>query len=205
LCVDTKAGVVYGFGRSKYGWGISPERWQSGEKYYQVHATPIESSGNQDDQTKWRRGTSLPRKPLWSVRSDIEARAMAVTGNHVLIAGPKGRTVFSEPAFRGEEGVALQILDKRTGAVVQEITLPAIPTFDGLIAALGNVYVSLENGSIVGVKPDPVQQGYCANNMKSELTNDFSLPKTANGRMGFLNNASGISELKAWTMRPPEE
>jgi len=25
----------------------------------------------------------------------------------------------------------------------------------------------------------------------SELTNDFSLPKTANGRIGLLNNASG--------------
>jgi hypothetical protein len=83
---------------------------------------------------------------------------MAVTGNHVLIAGPNGGTVFSEPAFRGEEGVALQIFDKRTGAVVQEITLPAIPTFDGLIVALDYVYVSLEDGSIVGVTPDPVQQ-----------------------------------------------
>jgi hypothetical protein len=156
LCVNTKAGVIYGFGRSKYGWGISPERWQSDEKYYQVHATPIASSDNQDDQTKWRRGTSLPRKPLWSVRSDIEARAMAVTGNHLLIAGPKGRTVFSEPAFRGEEGVALQILDKRMGAVVQEISLSAVPTFDGLIAALDHVYVSLENGSIVGFRGQSV-------------------------------------------------
>jgi outer membrane protein assembly factor BamB len=160
LCVDTEAGIVYGFGRNKYGWGISPDRWQSGEKYYQVHATPIESSDNQDDQTNWRRGTSLPHKALWSVRSDIEARAMAVTGNHVLIAGPKGKTVFSEAAFRGEEGVALQILDKDTGNAVQEISLPAIPTFDGLIAALDHVYVSLEDGNIVCVKPDPVQQGY---------------------------------------------
>ena len=158
LCVDKQPRIVYGFGRSQYGWGISPERWQSGERYYQVHATPIESSDNQDDQTKWRRGTSLPRTPLWSVRSDIEARAMAVTGSHVLIAGPKGKTVFSEPAFSGEEGVALQILDKNTGAVVQEISLPAIPTFDGLIAALDHVYLALEDGSIVCAKPDPVQQ-----------------------------------------------
>jgi hypothetical protein len=85
---------------------------------------------------------------------------MAVTGNHVLIAGPKGKTVFSENAYRGEEGVALQLLDRKTGSVVQEISLPANPTFDGLIAAQGNVYVSLENGSIVGVTPDPVQQRY---------------------------------------------
>jgi hypothetical protein len=44
----------------------------------------------------------------------------------------------------------LQILDKDTGDVIQEISLPANPTFDGLIAVQDNVYVSLENGSIVG-------------------------------------------------------
>ena len=81
---------------------------------------------------------------------------MAVTGNHVLLAGPKGKTVFSEAAFRGEDGVALQILDKNRGAVVQEMSLPAVPTFDGLIAAQGHVYVSLENGSIVGFRGESV-------------------------------------------------
>jgi hypothetical protein len=154
LCVDEQTRIVYGYGRNKYGWGISPERWQAGEKYYRVHATPIESSDNQDDQTNWRRGISVPRKPLWSIRSDIEARAMAVTGNHVLIAGRKGKAVFSESAFRGEDGVALQILDKKTGDVIQEMSLPAVPTFDGLIAALDHVYLSLEDGSIVGFRGD---------------------------------------------------
>ena len=37
------------------------------------------------------------------------------------------------------------------------------------------------------------------------LMNVHSLPKTANGRIGFLNNATGISELKAWTMTLSEE
>jgi hypothetical protein len=36
------------------------------------------------------------------------------------------------------------------------------------------------------------------------LMNVYSLPKPASGRIGFLNNASGISELKAWTMTLPE-
>jgi hypothetical protein len=85
---------------------------------------------------------------------------MAVTGSHVLVAGPKGKTVFSESAFRGEEGVALQIFDKKTGDIIQEISLPANPTFDGLIAAEGNVYVSLENGSIACAKPGALQQRY---------------------------------------------
>jgi hypothetical protein len=37
------------------------------------------------------------------------------------------------------------------------------------------------------------------------LMNVFSLPKPASGRIGFLNNATGISDLKAWTMTLPEE
>jgi hypothetical protein len=52
--------------------------------------------------------------------------------------------------------VALQILDKKTRDVIQEISLPANPTFDGLIAAQGNVYVPLENGSIVGFRGESV-------------------------------------------------
>ena len=37
------------------------------------------------------------------------------------------------------------------------------------------------------------------------LMNVYSLPKPASGRIGFLNNAGGIGELKAWTMSLPEE
>jgi len=153
LCVDEKSGIVFGFGRNKYEWGVRPDRWLSGEKHYQVHATPIAPPAGAEDEPDVRRGTSLPRTPLWSVRADIEARAMAVTGGHVLIAGPRGKTVFSERALRGGDGVLLQVFDKTDGAVVQELPLDAVPTFDGLIAALGNVYVSLQDGGIVCLGP----------------------------------------------------
>jgi outer membrane protein assembly factor BamB len=155
LCVDRDQEMIYGFGRNKYGWGIKPEDWQAGEKYYQVHATPVKEAAGKKPEAGWRRGTSLPHTPEWAVDSDVEARAMAVAGSHVLIAGPKGNTVFSENAFRGKEGVVLQVLDKASGAVVQEIPLAANPTFDGLIAALGKVYVSLENGTLVCLQPRP--------------------------------------------------
>jgi hypothetical protein len=39
----------------------------------------------------------------------------------------------------------------------------------------------------------------------SELMNDLILLKPASGRIGFLSNATGISDLKAWTMTLPEE
>jgi hypothetical protein len=37
------------------------------------------------------------------------------------------------------------------------------------------------------------------------LMNVYSLPKPASGRIGFLNNASSISELQAWTMSLTEK
>lgn len=153
LCVDEKSGIVFGLGRNKYEWGVRPDRWLSGEKHYQVHATPIAPPTDAENEPNVRRGTSLPRTPLWSVRAEIEARAMAVTGDYVLIAGPKGKTVFSETALRGGDGVFLQVLDRTNGTVVQEIPLDAVPTFDGLIAALGNVYVSLQDGCIICLGP----------------------------------------------------
>jgi len=148
LCVDMGAGIVYGFGRNMYGWGIRPERWQSGEKHYRVHATPIKPT-DAEDEPKVRRGTSLPRTPLWSIKPEVEARAMAVTDGHVLIAGPRGKTAFSKEAFHGEEGVGLQVLDKATGEIVQKLSLPAVPAFDGLVAAYGRVYGALGNGSVI--------------------------------------------------------
>jgi hypothetical protein len=37
------------------------------------------------------------------------------------------------------------------------------------------------------------------------LMNVFSLPKPASGRIGFLSNATGISDLRTWTMTLPEK
>jgi hypothetical protein len=37
------------------------------------------------------------------------------------------------------------------------------------------------------------------------LFNVLALPKGATGRIGFLNHARGISELKAWAMTLPDE
>jgi len=148
LCIDADAGIIYGFGRNKYGWGVRPDRWQSGEKRYQMHATPIKPLAAEDE-PKVRRGAALPRTPLWSAKPQVEARAMAVTRDQVLIAGPRGKTVFSEAAFRGQEGIALQVLDKATGKLRQELPLPAMPAFDGLITAFGRVYLSLRDGSVV--------------------------------------------------------
>ena len=154
LCIDAAAGIIYGFGRNKYGWGIRPDRWQSGDKHYQAHATPI-GPMDAEDEPKVRRGTALPRTPLWSVKSQVEARAMAVTRGHGLIAGPRGKPTFLDAAFRGKEGIGLQVLDKTTGKLCQELPLPAMPAFDGLITAFGRVYLALRDGSVVCYEGSP--------------------------------------------------
>ena len=153
LCIDQAGGLAFGFGRSLYGWGIQPETWRAGHKRYQVRATPISPEtaklATAPDPRGRRRGIASARRSVWAVKATVEARAMAVTRDHVLLAGPRGKTVFSDGAFRGEEGSDLQVLDKATGKLLQELPLPAMPAFDGLIVAYGRVHLSLRDGSVI--------------------------------------------------------
>jgi len=153
LCIDHDAGLAFGFGRSRYGWGIQPEAWRSGRKRYEIRASPISSRtvglAAEPDTRGVRRGTALARRSLWAVKATVAARAMAVTPEHVILAGPKADTVFSLEAFEGKKGIALQILDRGNGELLQEKELDAVPVYDGLTAAFGRAYLALQDGSIV--------------------------------------------------------
>ena len=50
---------------------------------------------------------------------------------------------------RDAEGGFLHAFAAHNGAVFQEMRLEASPVWDGLAAAAGRLYVSLENGSLV--------------------------------------------------------
>ena len=80
----------------------------------------------------------------------IHPRAMIKAGNSLYLAGyPSDSTV---PHFYGEpikdKGILLQI-DATSGEVLSQTDLPASPVFDGMSAASGKLYMSLENGGVV--------------------------------------------------------
>ena len=53
----------------------------------------------------------------------------------------------------GAKGGLLCAINKRDGAERMQMKLPSIPVFDGLIAAAGGLYVSLEDGSLMCLRP----------------------------------------------------
>jgi outer membrane protein assembly factor BamB len=80
----------------------------------------------------------------------IHPRAMIKAADVLYLAGyPSGSTI---PHFYGEpirdKGILLQI-DASSGQIVSQTELPASPTFDGMSAADGKLYLSLENGSVI--------------------------------------------------------
>jgi hypothetical protein len=80
----------------------------------------------------------------------IHPRAMLKAADVLYLAGhPAESTV---PHFDGEpikdKGILLEI-DASSGDVLSQADLPASPMFDGMSAANGRLYISLENGSVI--------------------------------------------------------
>ena len=93
-------------------------------------------------------------------------RAMAVTGDTLVIAGPadlidedaafqsileettQKKLVAQDAALKGQSGAMLQTVDAKTGETLAECRLESPPVFDGLIAAGTRVYVTTTDGKV---------------------------------------------------------
>jgi hypothetical protein len=51
-------------------------------------------------------------------------------------------------SFAGQRGVVLKIVNAADGAEIATTPLPAMPVFDGLSAAGGDLYISLKDGTV---------------------------------------------------------
>ena len=97
-------------------------------------------------------------------------RAMVSTADSLFVAGPsdvmdEGELLFRDvhkygandraaaakqaALWRGEDGALLHVVSKADGKTLATHKLEALPRFDGLIAANGRLYVSLENGKLI--------------------------------------------------------
>jgi hypothetical protein len=119
-----------------------------------------EEKSEKDAKGKKRRSapSGPPTKLVWSQRDSLMVRAMVKVGDALVVAGPpdlgqKDANVLqfkNEPealaGFLGQKGVFLRVVSAKDGGKISECTLDAMPVFDGMSAARGRVYVSLENG-----------------------------------------------------------
>lgn len=88
---------------------------------------------------------------------------MVVGANNLVVAGTpdvgkrhKNRyllrfTNASEAlaAFEGKKGIQLKILSKQDGKDLFTMDMDSLPIFDGMSAANGKLYVSLQDGSVL--------------------------------------------------------
>ena len=106
-------------------------------------------------------GYTRAEPPLWTAWLPIRIRAMVKAGDVLFVAGPPDDLDPDDPyaAFEGRRGARLAAVSAKDGTKLGEHQLNVSPVFDGLIAAAGRLYASLEDGSLVCLKPATPKSG----------------------------------------------
>ncbi len=107
---------------------------------------------------------------LWELaKPDLLANAMVLAGENLFLAGPpdvadEEKTygfVFGgnddinrqmrrqEQAWQGKQGALLWVVSADTGNKLSQYKIPAIPVWDGMIAANRRLYLSLKDGTVL--------------------------------------------------------
>ncbi len=86
----------------------------------------------------------------WSQRIPVRVRAMALTADRLLVAGPPDVVDPKDPlgAFQGRKGGLLYVIDAASGERLAEHTLPSPPVFNGAAVAGGRLFLAGEDGSL---------------------------------------------------------
>ena len=87
----------------------------------------------------------------WSVAVPLLVKAMVLTGDNVIAGGVPDAVDPDEPwaAFEGRGGAEIAIHAKSDGSPVGTYELPAAAVHDGMAAAHGRLFISLEDGKLV--------------------------------------------------------
>ena len=115
--------TVYGYGRKSVHWS---NEFQDGP--YRVFARQRDAD-----------------KPTWSVSVPIRVHGMVLAGDVIFAAGPAADKL-EDAGARGALLLALSAVD---GSVLARYSLAAPPVFDGMAAAGGRLYLSLEGGDLL--------------------------------------------------------
>ncbi|MBL7189335.1 MAG: PQQ-binding-like beta-propeller repeat protein [Phycisphaerae bacterium] len=106
-------------------------------------------------------GAPSLHRNLWSRPSPIFVRALVLADTTLFLAGPpepddtkRGELMLddagkAEAVFVGRQGASLCAVAAADGRQLAEYKLESLPVFDGMIAARGQLFVSLQNGSLV--------------------------------------------------------
>jgi outer membrane protein assembly factor BamB len=127
--------MIYGYGRRQVHWS---NQLQDGA--YRLFAVKRREGTAQ---------TSASSVEPWTKPVTIQVRAMVLAGNVLFVAGPSA-DAGNGPAGRNEnQGALLMAISASDGTELAQYQLDSSPVFDGMAAAYGRLYVSMENGSLL--------------------------------------------------------
>jgi len=133
---------IYGYGRRQVHWS---NQLQDGA--YRLFAVKRDEGTSQ---------TSARPVELWTKPVTIQVRAMVLADKVLFVAGPPadagngpaGRDE-NKGALRKESPGLLMAISASDGTELAQYQLDSSPVFDGMAAAYGRLYVSMENGSLL--------------------------------------------------------
>jgi outer membrane protein assembly factor BamB len=98
-------------------------------------------------------GYTRAEPPVWKNWLDVRIRAMVKAGDTLFAAGPPDVFDSKDPyaAFEARRGARLVAVSAADGKKLSETPLESPPVFDGMIAAGGRLFASLEDGSVVSL------------------------------------------------------
>ena len=118
--------MIYGYGRAKLHWS---NQFQDGA--YRLFAL------NSDD-----------GKEQWTKRVLIQVRAMVLADKVLFVAGPLYDAGDGPQGSNEDQGALLIAFSASDGSELARYRLDSAPIFDGMAAADGRLYMSLENGQV---------------------------------------------------------
>ncbi|MBM3890423.1 MAG: hypothetical protein FJ388_15025 [Verrucomicrobia bacterium] len=127
-----------------------PVAWLPQSDYERGGGRPVEKLDNPAFGLDKMIGYTRADPPLWTLWLPVRVRAMVKAGDALFVAGPPDELDEKDPyaAFEGRKGARLVAVSARDGKKLAESALDVPPVFDGLIAANGRLFVSLEDGSL---------------------------------------------------------
>ena len=160
LCFDDE--VVYGYGRVTVAGGPVGHRAEAYHLFCQERK-PGPPKATVSRKGKKKTMTPTPGPTLWSEEPSLIVRAMVLGADRLAVAGAVDKRAkdpdllaFQNDAearasFAGQKGVLLRIVSAENGKRISETELNAMPVLDGLSAAGGCLYISLQDGTVLCV------------------------------------------------------
>lgn len=141
--------TLFGFGRIRV---KSHDRGLKAEELHLFRSSktlgPGKAIGKNNNKALMERLQPSRVKYLWTQQVPIAVRAMVLTCDHLVIAGPDLKQGNAEPKFAPAETARLIVVEANTGTSIANYAIPAQPVLDGMIVARGRVLMATQAGML---------------------------------------------------------